>query len=124
LLGEALEGPVYLRASTNPLPDLVAALRAPAGGIAIEVVGRIDSFRRGLRGSFEVLPDAPVSKFTMTLNGGRRGLLVNEKDMCTGTRTATAQLIGQDGASEVLQPRLLAKCGKHRKHRNRKGAKG
>ena len=39
LLGQALEGPVYLRASSHKLPDLVAALR---GQIDINLDGRID----------------------------------------------------------------------------------
>ncbi len=59
-------------------PGLPALLRQPAArpgrrcagggaGIAIDVVGRIDSFHGGLRGTFDVLPDAPVSKFVMKL---------------------------------------------------------
>jgi hypothetical protein len=51
LLDEPLQGPIYLRASANPLPDLVASPRG--GGIAIEVVGRIDKSHGGLRASFE-----------------------------------------------------------------------
>ncbi len=54
----------------------MAALRGGGNDLAIDVVGRIDSVRGGLRGTFEVLPDAPVSKFVMTLFGGKRGLLV------------------------------------------------
>jgi len=41
------------------------------------VVGHIDSVHGGLRGTFEGIPDAPVSRFVMNLKGGKQGLLVN-----------------------------------------------
>jgi hypothetical protein len=106
LLGEALEGSVYLRSSPNPLPDMVADLRGASTGIEIEVVGRIDSHHGGLRATFEDLPDAPVSKFVMSLDGGKRGLLANEQNVCNATETATARFTAQDGSGWVSHPRL------------------
>jgi hypothetical protein len=85
-------------------------------GIRILIEGRIDSHHGGLRGSFEGLPDAPLSKFTMVLNGGKRGLLVNEKNLCAHPQVATARFVGQDNTGEVLEPRLQAPClGTHGK---------
>jgi hypothetical protein len=124
LLDQPLEGPVYLRSSSNPLPDLVAALRGGGAGIAIDVVGRIDSFHGGLRGTFDVLPDAPVSKFVMTLNGGRRGILVNAEDVCAAPQSATARLVGKNNLGERLRPRLKARCPKHHRKHAKKGARG
>jgi hypothetical protein len=115
LLGKPLDGPVYLRSSDNPLPDLVAALRGGGNGIAIDVVGRIDSSHRGIRGSFDVLPDAPVTRFTMTLKGGKRGVLVNAADVCAAPQFATVLLIGNNNSGEALRPRLGAGCAKHNK---------
>jgi hypothetical protein len=115
LLGEPLEGPVYLRASENPLPDLVAALRGGGAGLAIDVVGRIDSFHGGLRGSFEALPDAPVTRFVMKLNGGKHGLLVNAENICAAPQLATARFVGQNRLGERLRPRLAVRCRKGRK---------
>jgi hypothetical protein len=120
LLGEALKGPVYLRSSDNPLPDLVAALHGAGTGIDIDVVGRIDSFRGGLRGTFEGLPDAPVSKFTMILRGGKRGLLVNEKNLCSFTEPASARFIAQNNTGEKLKPAVGAQCKKHGKRKGRR----
>ena len=117
LLGEPLEGNVYLRASDNALPDLVAALRGGGNGIAIDVVGRVDSSHGGLRGSFEVLPDAPVSKFVMSLWGGKRGLLVNSEDVCAGARSARARMVGQNNVGVALRPRLEVNCAKHSERR-------
>jgi hypothetical protein len=104
LLDEPLEGPVYLRASAGKLPDLVADLSGR--GVRIEVVGRIDSAGGGMRATYDVLPDAPVSKFTLTLLGGRRGLLVNSEDACTAA-PAKARLVGQNNRGLVLHPPLL-----------------
>ena len=78
LFDQPLEGPVYLRSSSHKLPDLVALLRGPVNR-PVEVVldGRVDSVSGGIRNTFEVVPDAPVSTFTLTMRGGSKGLLVN-----------------------------------------------
>jgi hypothetical protein len=120
LLGVPLEGPVYLRSSSNPLPDLVAVLRG--GGITTEVDGRIDSVKGGLRGTFEGLPDAPLTRFTMSLFGGKRGLLANERNVCRSRETATARFLGQNNVGELMRPKLEAACGKHKtNHKAKKG---
>lgn len=116
LLGRPLEGPVYLRSSGNKLPDLVATLTGE--GIRIDVVGRIDSVRGRMRVSYEVLPDAPVTKFTMSLPGGKRGLLVNSEDVCAAA-PAQARFIGQNNASQVLRtPLFNPACRRHAKKRH------
>jgi hypothetical protein len=113
LLPEPLEGPVYLRSSANRLglPDMVAALRGD-GGIAIDLVGRIDSFHEGMRASFEVLPDAPASKFVLTLQGGRKGLLENSVPLCAAPSFASGQLIGQSNQVEPLKVSMGNDCAK------------
>jgi hypothetical protein len=93
LLAEPLEGPVYLRSSTNPLPDMVLGLR---GQVDLDVVGRVDSVNGGLRNSFEVTPDAPVSKFTLTLKGGQKSLLVNSQNICFRTKVTKKEVDGKE----------------------------
>ena len=75
-----MEGPAYLRSSSHTLPDLVFALRGH--GVEVDVAGRIDSFKGGIRGTFPTIPDAPVSKFVLTMNAGKRGVLVNAENLC------------------------------------------
>ncbi len=118
LLPEPLEGPVILRTSSHPLPDMVAALRGD-GGIAIDVEGRIDSVGGGMRGSFEVLPDAPASKFVLTLEGGKQGLLENSESLCAKPLYAAARLSGQNNAAEALKVRMGNDCKKRRKGKRR-----
>jgi hypothetical protein len=115
LLEEPMTGNVYLRSSTNLLPDLVTVLHGR--GVRILLEGRTDSSHGGLRGTFEGLPDAPVTKFTMVLNGGKRGLLVNERNICASPQIATARFVGQSNQGEALKPQLGARCPGHKKRK-------
>jgi hypothetical protein len=117
LLDQPLTGPVYLRSSSNPLPDLVVDLR---GQIHVALVGRIDSVNGGIRTSFDSVPDAPVSKFTLQMQGGRKGLLVNSRDICKHPNRAVAQFTAQNGKELIAKPLLQAKCPKSSKrHKQR-----
>src|SRR6202000_3577079 len=79
LLAHPVEGPVYLRSSNNTLPDMVADLK---GQVSIVLDGRIDSFKGGIRTTFGSVPDLPVSKFVLTLPGGKHGLLQASTNLC------------------------------------------
>jgi hypothetical protein len=112
LLAEPLEGPVYLRASKNPLPDLVFALSGD--GLEVDPAARIDSFKGGIRGSVAIVPDAPVTKFVLTMPGGKHGLLQVSENLCVGSHLATARLLGQAGRGWVFHPAAMAECKKGR----------
>jgi len=121
LLDKPLEGSVYLRSSSNPLPDLVADLN---GQIHVALVGRVDSINGGIRNSFEAVPDAPVSKFTLSLPAGKKGLLENSTNICRGKHRAKATFTAHNGRVLILKPELQAQCkgkaGKGRKGRGRR----
>jgi hypothetical protein len=105
LLDDPLHGPVYLRSSDNPLPDVVAALH---GQIDITLSGRIDSVGGSMRTTFNVVPDAPVSKFVLEMKGGRRSLLVNSRDVCGAAGRASVKAEGQNGKVRDLRVKLKA----------------
>jgi hypothetical protein len=118
LFDEPLTGNVYLRSSNNLLPDLVPDLRGPASlPVRIEAAGRTDSVNGGIRNSFDQIPDAPFSKLVLQLQGGRKGLLVNSRDICAHAYRATVRMTGHNGRKRTLHPALQAQCGK-------KGKKG
>jgi len=122
LLGVPLSGPVYLATGYgHELPELVAAIEGQ--GIRILLEGEIDSKHGGLRARFETIPDAPVSKFTMTLYGGpKHGLLQVAGDLCgSKAQPASARFTGQDNTGEALQPALGVRCSKAGKHHKRRG---
>ena len=117
LLDEQLQGPVYLRSSSHNLPDLVAALH---GIVDVEVVGRVDSVKGGIRASFESIPDAPVESFTITMQGGKKGLLVNSRNICAHDYRLNAEFEGQNGKEVTLTPKMQAACkGKAKKAKRR-----
>ncbi len=118
ILSDPLEGPVFLRSSSHNLPDLVAALHN--GQINIDLVGRIDSVKGGrIRNTFESVPDAPVTSFTLEMQGGKKGLLVNSTNLCKGTNRAISEFTGQNGKHYNTKPVLQAKCGKTKKGKRR-----
>ncbi|HEU4392495.1 MAG TPA: hypothetical protein VFR04_02535 [Solirubrobacterales bacterium] len=119
LLDEPVQGPVYLRSSSHPLPDLVAALHS--GRIDVNLVGRIDSVKGGqIRTTFAAAPDAPVKTFTLTMQGGNKGLLVNSTDLCRSVNKAKADFTGHNGKRHVFAPVVKPDCGKARKKPGRK----
>jgi hypothetical protein len=118
LLDEPLSGPVFLRSSNHELPDMVAALHSPK--VDINLVGRIDSPKNGgIRSTFEGVPDAPVSKFILQMQGGKKGLIVNSVDICKAKHKAKAAFKGQNGKRHEFNPVVKAKCGG-----KKKGGKG
>jgi uncharacterized repeat protein (TIGR01451 family) len=110
LLARPLEGPVYLRSSKHLLPDLVMALK---GQIDIELAGRIDSIHGGLRTTFATVPDAPVSKVVLEMRGGKKGLLLNSRNICRANAKALVKATAHNGRHRnfraVLQPPAACK---------------
>lgn len=123
LLDHPLEGLVFLRSNggERKLPDLVAALN---GQIQIALQGKVDSGRnQGLRNTFEVVPDAPVSRFVLEMNGKKKGLLVNSENLCSNkgrSRRAIVRFTGQNGKVEQFKPKIADNCGAgNKKHKRR-----
>jgi len=94
LLKKKLKGPVYLVSSDNLLPDLVADLR---GQVNIQLHGVISSKRGGLKTVFGPVPDVPVKKFVLSMEGGDKSLLVNSTNLCKSEQTAVLNMKGQNG---------------------------
>jgi hypothetical protein len=112
---------VFLRASDNTLPDAVLSLHGPPHQpLAFEAAGRVDSVNGGMRANFETVPDAPVSKVIVTMQGGRKGLLINSANLCKvkrSARRATVKMEGQNGKVHDFRPVLRNDCGKRGKRR-------
>ncbi len=112
LLDEPLRGPVYLRSSNNKLPDLVVDLH---GIVDIETSARIDSKNGGIRATFTAIPDGPISKAVLNMRGGRKGLIVNSRNLCVRRSRAEVTFAGHNGKQHELRPTLGVRCGKNRK---------
>jgi hypothetical protein len=117
ILAQPLTGVAYLRSSSHELPDLVVALK---GQVDFELSGRIDSVNGRLRSTFEAVPDVPVSRFVLNLEGGKTGLLINSNPLCAESKRATVRATGQNNALFKSKPKLRIACGKsggRKKHR-------
>jgi len=110
LFDQPLRGNVYLRSSSNKLPDLVADLYS--GAVRIILEGKIGPTKQGgISAYFANLPDEPVDRFVMTLNGGRRGLLTNSANICKAPPEATVQALGQTNLGASFTTVLRGQCG-------------
>ncbi|HEV7400797.1 MAG TPA: hypothetical protein VGN84_11085 [Solirubrobacterales bacterium] len=118
LLDGPLKGPVYLRSSSHELPDMVAALN---GQVDVVLDGRIDSVKGQLRTTFDTVPDVPVSKFAVTIRGGKKkGLLVNSSNLCAKKYKVIARFTGQNGKKANQKPKLRTPCKKKHKGKHHK----
>jgi hypothetical protein len=122
LFDEPLRGDVFLRSSTNRLPDLVASLRS--GEVRITLEGKIGPARHGIRARFEELPDAPIERFVMTLSGGKQGLLINSQNICADPPLASVKGLAQNNLGAVFTSELRGQCEKRKgKSKGRGGRK-
>jgi hypothetical protein len=111
LVDYPLEGPVYLRSSSHKLPDAVAVLRGPPSQpIEIDAIARIDSVNGRLRARVETVPDAPIEKVVVDMQGGAKGLFQNSTQICRGVHRASASFVGQNGKVHDISPEMAAKC--------------
>jgi hypothetical protein len=124
LLEDPMSGDAILRSSSGLLPDLVFALKGH--GIEVDVAGKIDSVKGGLRGTFTQIPDAPVSKFELTLSAGKQGLLVvSARNLCAKKQLADSKFIGHANKGLIWKPEVRADCKKKKgKAKAKKAHKG
>jgi hypothetical protein len=83
--------------------------------VEVDLDGRVDSVKGGIRNTFELVPDAPVERFTLTMFGGKKGLFVNSTDLCERTYRAGARFTAHNGRRLTLHPPLIAQCRKPKK---------
>ena len=113
LLGQPLSGPVYFVQGTgsSPLPSLLVTLR---GQVALDLrsTTAINSAGR-LVTTFTPIPDAPLSSFTLSLNGGPGGILVEGAGgLCSRAQTVNAAFAAQSGKTEQVAVAAATPCGK------------
>jgi hypothetical protein len=110
LVNGTLSGPVYLvKGATGGLPSLLAALSGP-----IDISVHADSAFTGSRivTRFTGLPDAPLSSFVLTINGGSKGILKTTRNLCSKKNTANFALGAQNGRVRNATARAAVTCPK------------
>jgi hypothetical protein len=109
ILDEPLSGPVYFVKNIRKdpksgreirtLPKLVIPL-VGQNGLKLTLTGTSNVEDDQLVTTFDNIPDAPVSSFKLSINGGKGGILtVSDADICKSTQIAEQQVDGQNNKS-------------------------
>lgn len=121
LLSQPLTGKVYLvqgirtnskGQTVRTLPSLLLPLR---GQLALDLRAQTSVSGGKLVTTFSAIPDAPVSNFTLQINGGPKGLLVitgRGLNICAKTQVATAGFGAQSGTTNSQNDTLGTPCAK------------
>jgi hypothetical protein len=139
LLSKPLSGNVYFVKNVRidkktgnrirTLPMIVAALR---GQIAINLTGEASTTRAGeLVNTFAAVPDAPITRFNLNINGGRNGILVVTEtargriNLCKRPKSHIARTVwsGHNGALRSYGVRVKTPCPKAKSTAQRGKAK-
>jgi hypothetical protein len=71
----------------------------------------------GIRATFPSLPDAPLTKVVVRMQGGKKGLIVNSRNLCMAKSKASLQLDGHNGKVRDTRPVVGVECGKGKRKR-------
>jgi len=119
ILDQPLTGPVYFvknvrtDAKTGRQIKTLPTLAIPLRGEGVTLVLRASSavVDDRLVTTFDNIPDAPVSGFKLTLNGGKKGILVvSGADLCKATQVADQTVGGQSGRVDDAKVVMSTPC--------------
>jgi hypothetical protein len=105
ILHEPLTGPVYFVRGERKDPKsgrtikTLPKLYLPLGGegVRIDLTASSAVVDDHLVTTFDGIPDAPLSAFDLTIDGGKHGILVvSSADVCKATQIARGALVGQN----------------------------
>jgi hypothetical protein len=113
LLEEPLKGPAYAVSGFGKLPHVVFILN---GQVTIMPEAESSSVKGRLRTTVPVVPDAPVGHFRLDLFGGKRGYIVNTRNLCASASAMVVDYTAQNGDTYQQRVRPKAACGAKRKH--------
>jgi hypothetical protein len=118
LLDDELKGPVYLVSSDHELPDLLADLH---GQVNVRLRGVISASKARIKTVFSHVPDVPVSKFTINMKGGKKGLLVNSRNLCGHPNFSFLNFKAQNGKHRKVKrlPLRVPACGHSSRKKSR-----
>jgi hypothetical protein len=110
LLDQPLSGPAYAVSGFGKLPHVVFILD---GQVTIMPEGESSSVNGGhLKTVVPVVPDAPIGHFRLKLFGGKKGYLVNTRDLCASASATTIEYVAQNRKKLTQRASLKAACGK------------
>ena len=117
LLDQPLSGPVYAVSGSGGLPKIAFILDGQVDLVPRAETKTITKGGAGrLQTTVPVIPDAPIGHFALTVFGGKKGYLVNTRDICARPPVTQIAYVAQNGKtrSESVKVRAAA-CGKESK---------
>jgi hypothetical protein len=122
VLNRPLTGPVYFVKNVrihprtgNPIRTLPTLLIPLKGEVDIHLRAQSDTQRGKLVNTFSAVPDAPVSRFELTLRGGRDGILIVNGNPCRRSRVADVLMDGQNGKRADRAIKIGMPCAKRKR---------
>jgi hypothetical protein len=114
LLDNPLTGPAYAVSGFGKLPHVAFILN---GQVTIIPQAESSSVNNGhLKTVVPIVPDAPIGHFRLTLYGGKRGYLVNTRNLCASAAVTKVSYTAQSGRTLTQKVPTKTPC-KHRKRR-------
>ncbi len=117
LLDEPLSGPVYAVSGSGGLPRLAFILNGQVSLVPRADTKTVDG---RLQTTAPVIPDAPIGHFALTVFGGKRGYLINTRNLCGKPPTARIGFVGQNGKTRSETVAVKTSCSKAAKRRARR----
>jgi hypothetical protein len=113
LLDQPLSGPVYAVSGSGGLPRLAFILNGQ-----VKLVPRADTKTVSggrLQTTAPVVPDAPIGHFALTVFGGKKGYLVNTRNICAHRPVVRVGYTGQSGKTRTQKVKVKTACSKAKK---------
>jgi hypothetical protein len=108
LLDQPLAGPVYAVSGFGNLPHVVFILD---GQVTLLPEAESVSTKGKLRTTVSTVPDAPIGHFRFTMFGGKRGYLVNTRNLCSSPPSIKVAFKGQNGKNQTQRVKTQLSCG-------------
>jgi hypothetical protein len=116
LLDQPLSGLAYAVSGSGGLPKLAFILD---GQVKLIPRAETATVKGRLQTTVPVVPDAPVGHFQLRLFGGKRGYLVNTRNVCAKLPAIEVSYVSQNGKTRKETPMVKAPCGKKKSHAKR-----
>jgi hypothetical protein len=109
LLAKPLTGKVYFAAKpVGQLPGLTIQLGDP---IPLRLDGAVELTPTGIKTTFTGLPDVPLARFALNLDGGPAGAFQLADDVCTAAPPAVAATFAAQSGKQTSETKPLAVDG-------------
>ncbi len=107
LLDRRLSGPTFSVSGFGNLPRVAFILR---GQVTLIPLAESSSVKGRLKTVVPVVPDAPIGHFRFVLYGGKRGYLVNTRNLCNGNPVVSVRFKGHNSRRQNQNVNVKTPC--------------